>query len=95
VESAPATGTVTVTPATDTDTFTGYADTGNGAQDFALSGSFTPVANGVFQGTIAGLNPSARSTASSFTLYMVDGTQGVSIETDSTQLTLAHLQQVQ
>jgi hypothetical protein len=90
--SAPATGTVTVAPDGDADAFSGYADTGNGARDFAVSGNFTPAANGVFQGTITGLNPAARSTASSFTLYMIDGAQGVAIETDTTQLTLAILQ---
>jgi len=93
--SAPATGTVSVQPNGDTDTFAGYADTGNGAQDFALSGSVTPAANGVFQGTITGLNPTARTTAASVTLYMVDATQGVAIETDSAQLSLARVQQVQ
>jgi hypothetical protein len=95
VAVAPAIGTVTVTPDGETDTLAGYADTGNGAQDFALSGSFTPAANGVFQGTIAGLNATARSAASSFTLYMVDSTQGVAIETDATQLTLANFQLAQ
>jgi hypothetical protein len=93
--SAPATGTVTASPDGDADAFAGYADTGDGAEDFAVSGRFAPASNGVFQGTITGLNPAARSTASSFTLYLIDGTQGVAIETDSTQLTLAHLQLAQ
>jgi hypothetical protein len=34
----------------------------------------------------------SRTTAGSFTLYLVDSTQGVLIQTDSGQLNLSHLQ---
>lgn len=75
-----------------TDSVAGFADTGNGAADFALSGSFVPSSNGIFEGTVAGFNPAARTTAGNFTLYLVDGTQGVLIETDNSQLNLGRLQ---
>jgi len=73
----------------------GYADRGNGGTDFAVTGSFNPGANGIFAGTLAGFNPASRATAGSFTLYLADGTQGVMIETDSSQLSLGRLQLVQ
>jgi len=41
------------------------------------------------------MDVASRTTADNFTLYLVDGTQGVAIETDNTQLTLGHLVLVQ
>lgn len=90
-----ANGSITTTAGSGTNAVNGFADVGNGVGDFALSGNFTPDANGIFQGTIAGFDPSSRTTPSNFTLYLVDGTQGVLIETDNAQLTLGRLALVQ
>lgn len=90
-----ATGSITSTAGSGSNTVAGYADTGGSTADFAVTGSFTPSANGVFQGTLSGFDPAARATANTFTLYLVDSTQGVMIETDPTQLTLGHLQNLQ
>jgi hypothetical protein len=73
------------------DDMTGFADTGYGVGDFAISGSFTPAANGVFGGSLTGFGGASPASANSFTLYMIDGTQGVAIETGNAQLTLARL----
>jgi hypothetical protein len=85
-------GTVTSVPGSSTDTLAGFADSGDGAADFALSGSFTPAANGVFPGAITGLDPTSRTTEGSATLYLVDTTRAIAIETDNTQLTLGFLE---
>ncbi len=90
VEGA-ALGSVTAVASNGTDTVSGFADGGSGGADFAISGNLTPGANGVFTGTLTGLDPASRTTASNFTLYLVDGTQGIAIETDNTQLTLGRL----
>ena len=83
-----AVGTVLAAANSGADDVAGFADA-NGAQaDFAVGGSFTPAANGVFTGTLSGFNPASTATADSFTLYMVDNTQGIAIETDNGQLTL-------
>jgi len=50
-----------------------------------------PGANGVFTGTLTGLDPASRTTPGNFILYLVDGTQGIAIETDNAQLALARL----
>ena len=76
----------------DTDTLGGFADWGNASEDFAISGSFTPASNGVFAGTLTGLDAASRTTANSFTLYLVDDARAVAIETDDSQLTLGYLQ---
>jgi hypothetical protein len=46
----------------------------------------------MFQGTITGLNSASPATTGSFTLYLVDNTQGFAIETDNGQPNLVHLQ---
>jgi hypothetical protein len=74
------------------DTLTGFADSGNGAADFAFSGSLTAGSNGVFTGTLTGLDPASRTTANDFTFYLVDTTRAVAIETDNSQLTLGFLE---
>jgi hypothetical protein len=74
------------------DTLTGFADSGNGAADFAISGSLTAGSNGVFTGTLTGLDPASRTTANDFTFYLVDTTRAVAIETDNSQLTLGFLE---
>jgi hypothetical protein len=91
-----ATGPITAAADGDTNTVAGFADnTGTGGADFAISGTFTPGSNGVFDGTLTGFDPTARTTPANFILYLVDGTQGVLIETDNTQLTLGRVQRVQ
>ena len=67
----------------------GFAGLGGESPDFAISGSFTPSANGVFTGSLSGFDLLSGSSANTFTLYLVDNTQGVAIETDRAQLTLA------
>ena len=76
----------------DTDTLTGFADFGNGAADFPISGSLTAGSNGVFTGTLTGLDAASRTTANDFTFYLVDTTRAVAIETDNAQLTLGYLE---
>lgn len=88
-------GSVTAAVANGADALTGFAATGSTTVDFAISGEFTPSAGGVFTGTLAGFDPTSRATPADFTLYMVDNTQGVLIETDNAQLTLGRLGLVQ
>lgn len=92
-EPSPAIGSLTATASGNTsDTVSGFADRSLGAADFALSGSFNAAANGVFNGMLTGLNPGSPKTAGNFTLYVIDGTQAVVIETDPGQLSLGHLE---
>ena len=44
---------------------------------------------------IASLDSASATSANTFTLYLIDGTEGVAIEADNTQLTLARLALVQ
>lgn len=90
---APVIGSITVTASgSGGDSVSGFADKGNGGADFAVTGSFNAVANGIFDGTLAGLNLASATTAGSFSLYLIDSTQAVMIETDSRQLSLGHLE---
>jgi hypothetical protein len=91
---APVIGLMTAAAGGGSDSVSGFADNGNGGADFAVAGSFNAGANGIFVGTLAGFNPASRATPGSFTLYLVDGTQGVMLETDSSQLSLGRLQLV-
>ena len=88
-------GKMTATAANGTDTMTGFADPANGGPDFAVSASFTAAPNGVFVGTVAGFNSADRTTAGDFTLYVVDDTRAVLIETDRTELLLGAFDRVQ
>jgi hypothetical protein len=90
--SATAAGSVTSVAGNGTDSVTGFADSGNGAADFAISGSLTAASNGVFTGTLTGLDSQSRTTANNFTLYLVDNTRAVMIETDNTQLSMGYLE---
>jgi hypothetical protein len=92
LEGALANGSIVATPGSSANTLAGFADLGNSNANFALSGSVTPNSTGILQGTIAGFNPTSPSTAGSFALYLVDGTQSVLIETDNAQLNLGHFQ---
>ena len=85
-------GSVTATPASNTDAISGYADSANGGPDYAIRGSFTPVANGVLPGSLTGIDAASRTTADTFTVYLVDSTRAVAIETDNTALTMGFLQ---
>jgi hypothetical protein len=88
-------GPLTVTANGGADELAGYADDGAGLADFAISGAFTSAANGVFTGTVAGFDNKSPSSADTFTLYLVDGTQGILIETDRDDLTLGRVALVQ
>jgi hypothetical protein len=74
------------------DTLAGFAGSGIGAYNFAISGSLTPATNGVFTGTLSGLDVASPTKADSFTFYLVDNTRAVAIETDNSQLTLGYLE---
>jgi hypothetical protein len=95
--SLPATaiGSITAGAGNGANAVAGFADVIGQAANFAISGSFTPSSNGIFSGTLAGFNPASRTTAGNFTLYLVDSTQGVLIETDNKQLVLGRLALVQ
>ena len=54
----------------------------------AASGAFNANANGVFTGTLTGLDVSNGQNTGSFTYYVVDTTRVIAIETDPNQLTL-------
>ncbi len=84
-------GPLLAVPNAAADDVTGFADYGAGSADFAISGSFIAAANGVFEGSLAGFDSASPTKANTFTLYMVDGTQAVAIETDNSQLTLGRL----
>jgi hypothetical protein len=85
-------GSIAATAGNETDTLAGFADSGNPAADFAISGALTASSNGVFTGTLTGLDPASRTAANNFTFYLVDNTRAVAIETDNTQLTLGYLE---
>ncbi|WP_263355850.1 hypothetical protein [Acidicapsa ligni] len=71
---------------------TGYATLNNNPADFGFSGAFTAGSDGVFPGTFTGFSTAAPASVNSFTLYMVDSTRGLVIETDNTQLLLGNFQ---
>ncbi|MGA3047201.1 MAG: hypothetical protein ABSD67_11295 [Terracidiphilus sp.] len=87
-----AVGSITSVADNGADLLAGFADGGSGGADFAISGSFTPGSNGVFTGTLTGLDAASRTTTDNFTLYLVDNTRAVAIETDGSQLILGYLQ---
>ncbi len=89
--ATPLLATVTSTPTSTTDTLAGYAVTNNRVADFAFTGNLTAAANGVFTGTLTGLNTKSPATANAFTFYLIDSTRAVAIETDTTQLTLGYM----
>jgi hypothetical protein len=95
IQAGAVTGPLTSNAGNFTDTLAGYADAGGSTADFALSGSLTSNTNGVFAGMLTGFDPTDRTRAGEFTLYLVDSTQAVLIGTDGTQLVLGHLQNVQ
>jgi hypothetical protein len=95
LQQAIATGSITADAGSGTDSVAGFADNGDGIYDFAITGSFAPSSSGILEGTLTGLDSTSRSTPGNFTLYLVDQTQGILIETDPNQLTLGRLARVQ
>ncbi len=69
------------------DSASSFADTENGGADFAISGSDNAQQSGIFSAALTGLDPGSPATPGSFTLYVVDGTRAVLIETDPAALT--------
>jgi hypothetical protein len=61
------------------------------ASNLGLTGNFTAAANGVFTGTLTGLDTSQTPAVHNVAWYLVSPSQAVLIETDSTQLTLGFL----
>ena len=58
-----------------------------------VSGAFSPVASGIFTGTITGLDiDSNNANVDNFTYYIVDTTRALAIETDTKQLTLIYFE---
>jgi hypothetical protein len=89
---ATALGPITVAAGNGTDTLTGFVDFGNGTADVAVSGSVTAAPNGVFTGTVSGLNLAAYTSPDNFVFYLIDNTRAVVIETDNRQLTLGYVE---
>jgi hypothetical protein len=90
--NSPVAGSVTSVAMSGSDALAGFAGTGIGAADFAITGSLTPASNGVFTGTLTGLDVASPTKANSFTFYLVDNTRAVAIETDNSQLTLGYFE---
>lgn len=88
---ASARGSVNVTASSGTNAVEGFVDNGNGALAYLVSGSLTYVSDGIFTGTLTGLNPASSVTSGNFTLYLVDDTQAVLVETDNSRLVLGRL----
>lgn len=89
---SPVIGAVTATASGTKATVSGFADLDTGGPDFAVSGSFTTASTGVFAGTLTGFNQASPSNAGSFSLYLIDATRAIAIETDPGQLMLGYLQ---
>jgi hypothetical protein len=88
----PAVGTVSSAAGGNTDALSGFADAADGSADFALGGSVNAQPNGVFPATLAGFDPAAPAASGAFTLYVVDATRALLIETDTMGLALGNLQ---
>jgi hypothetical protein len=70
----------------------GFVDLNGPGSDLPLSGNFTSSSNGVFTGTLAGLDTSSTPAMHHFAYYMVDASRAVLIETDKAQLTVGFLE---
>jgi hypothetical protein len=92
LQELPAIGTITAVAGSGSDSASGFADPGNGGADFAISGSVDTQQSGIFHAALTGLDPGSPANPASFTLYVVDGTRAVLIETDGIALTLGNLQ---
>ncbi len=92
VQESAAIGMLTAVAGTTGATLRGFADAGDGGADVAISGSLSAQASGIFGAGLTGLDPAAPGTVGKFTLYVVDSTRAVLIETDADALTLGTLQ---
>jgi hypothetical protein len=70
----------------------GFVDLNGVGSNLPLSGDFTSSSNGVFTGTLAGLDTSSTPAVHHFAYYLVDASRGVLIETDNAQLTIGFLE---
>jgi hypothetical protein len=57
-----------------------------------VSGTFTANSDGVFTGTLTGLDLTNSANQDAFSYYLIDTTKGVVIETDPFQLTLGYFE---
>ncbi len=89
------TGPLTATANASSNDVAGYADANGASADFAVNGSFAAAPDGVLPGTLTGFGGAAPTTGNPFTLYLVDSTQAVAIETDNAQLVLGQLERTQ
>jgi hypothetical protein len=69
-----------------------FVDLNGVGSNLSLSGDFTSSSNGVFTGTLAGLDTSSTPAVHHFAYYLVDASRGVLIETDNAQLTIGFLE---
>ena len=83
-------GVGTLAGAVDLNWITGAPPAGVLEPDLSVAGTFTAAANGIFTGTITGLDVTTPSSQDAFTYYMVDTTKVLAIETDPNQLTLGY-----
>jgi len=90
-----AVGSVTVATSGSADTMTGFADSNANPADVAVSGSLTAAADGIFTGTLSGPSVASNPVSGNFALYLVNGTQGIAMETDMSQLNLSNFVQIQ
>jgi hypothetical protein len=92
LQQSSALGTLSAAAGATASTANGFADAGNGGADVAIGGTVTVQNDGIFQAALTGLDPGSPRTVGSFTLYAVDGTHSVLIETDANALSLGTLQ---
>ena len=90
-----AVGSLSVSASGSTDTVAGFADVNADPADVAVAGSFASASDGNFTGTLSGPGATANSASGSFVLYLINGTQGIGIETDMTQLNLSNFVRTQ
>jgi hypothetical protein len=69
----------------------GFVDLNGPGSDLPLSSNFASSSNGVFTGTLVGLDTSSMPAVHHFAFYLVDASRAVLIETDNAQLTLGFL----
>ncbi len=58
----------------------------------SITGTFISGSNGVFTGTMTGLNPASPTTAAHFAYYLADSSHVIAIETDNQQVVLMDLE---
>jgi hypothetical protein len=92
LQESTAIGTLTAVAGSTGATASGFADAGDGGPDVAISGSISSEETGIFGAGFTGLDPDSPDTPGKFTLYVVDGTRSVLIETDGSALTLGTLE---